>query len=179
MILKTHIRHNGITRPDSVDLHGLLPAAGAHVHQNVLNVQGIVVPLGRSEKMHRLGGGDPPVLFPGPGPHNDGMGGQAGKVEAPQHQDAQKPVLQDGLYHKAAFVQMGVQHNNRTSLLPVLHGRIHVVHGVVFHVQSPAPVLHLADDLFLKTAGTEGVGQRLYFFNVCHHYLQAFPYVTA
>ena len=87
MILKAHIRHNRVARADSIDLRHFLPAAGTHIHQDILDCQGVVVFLSRCQKMNWFGCGDSPVLFPVPCPYNDRVGRQAGEMESSQHQN--------------------------------------------------------------------------------------------
>ena len=67
---------------------------------------------------------------------------------------------------------MGVQHEHGAPGLFLLHGGVNIVHSIICHVQTPAPVLYFPDDLVLKSTGTKGIGQRFDFFYVCHDFLQ-------
>ena len=178
MILIRHIRNNRITRTNSIYSQYLFPAACSHINQYVFNLQTVIRLLLRCQEVNGFRSSNPSVQFPLFRSHDHRVGRETGKMEAAKCYNAHKTIFHNGLDHKSAFIEMGIQHQHRTSvrwylIIPVnptispayssqrrwRHLCVYIVHRILSHSQPAAIFFYYPDHIFFKTTGSKCIGQ--------------------
>ena len=177
IVFKRYIRHHRITDMNSENIFNLLAASCSDINIHFFNFQVLAVALCCCHEMNWFCTDNSVYHLSRSGADPYSMCRKAGQMEASEHDNAKASVVLNILYHEAACIQMGIQLNNRTQILPgSRHPHIQVVHCIILDIKFFAVICNRADDILLEAAWSKCIGKLAKHFYIHRFFLFSFGF---